>query len=559
MATEGAGSRWARARMVIKVVELRLRFIVLMGATGLGFAYWDTLANRYDKWMRPKATGAVAAVSGIEYFCPMHPAVIRDEPGSCPACGMPLAKRQKGEKAPLAAGVLARVQLAPHRIHQAGIRTAEVAYEPITETFSTVGTVEYDERKVRQIASKVRGMARVEKLHVDFTGVEVAAGAPMAELYGAELYQGVRELLLAHQRAKAPAARSLLGEGNDLEKLAADKLGLMGVTAEQIRAIVRDGKADFTLPILAPIGGHVVRKDVVEGQYVSEGQSLFEVADLSTVWVKARVYEDQVGLVRVGQAVEATVPAYPGSVFAGKVAFIQPHLDPATRTVEVRYDLDNADHRLLPGFFATVTLRTPIAETPMFRGRIAKAGGDGPEAMTVASQKICPVTNAALGSMGKPIPTEVEGRTIWTCCGSCPPQIKAKPAKFLARLAPPPRDGVLSVPESAVIDTGTLRMVYVEAEPGVYEGRKVVLGPRSGDRFPVLEGLQPGETVVAAGAFLVDAESRLDPSTRPETNPTPADRSPETNPTPAAPADDHQHHRPAPRVAAEATSGRVNR
>ena len=554
MASVEPGSRWAKVRMVIKVVELRLRFIVLMGATGLGFAYWDTLANRYDKWMRPHAaTDLAAAASGTEYFCPMHPAVVRDASGSCPACGMPLARRQKGEKSTLAAGVMARVQLAPHRIHQAGLRTVEVRYEPLTETFRTVGTVEYDERKVKQIASRVKGMARVEKLHVDFTGIAVAAGAPMAELYGPELYQGVRELLLAQQRSKAPASRSLLGDGNDLVRLASDKLGLMGVTPGQVAEILRDGKADFTLPILAPIGGHVIRKDVVEGQYVSEGQSLFEVADLSTVWVKARVYEDQVGLVRVGQEVEATVPAYPGSIFRGKVAFIQPHLDPTTRTVEVRYDLDNADHRLFPGFFATVTLRTPIAETPMFRGRIAATGGPNAPAMTVAAQKICPVTNAALGSMGEPIATEVEGRTVWTCCGACPPQIKARPAKFLPRITPPPRDGVLSVPESAVIDTGTLTLVYVETEPGVYEGRKVVLGPRSGDQFPVLEGLQPGETVVASGAFLIDAESRLDPSTRPE--PTPA-----SAPMPASPpAPPEGHHHGAPKVAAEGLSGQVSR
>jgi Cu(I)/Ag(I) efflux system membrane fusion protein len=263
-----------------------------------------------------------------------------------------------------------------------------------------------------------------------------------------------------------------------------------------------------------------------------------------------------VGLVRVGQAVEATVPAYPGETFKGRVAFVQPHLDPATRTVEVRYDLDNADHRLLPGFFATVTLRTPVAETPMFRGRVARASGvDAGKVVTVASQKICPVTNAALGSMGEPIAAEVEGRTVWTCCGSCPPRLKASPAKFLARLAPPPRDGVLSVPETAVIDTGTLTMVYVEAEPGVYEGRKVVLGPRSGDRFPVLEGLHPGETVVAAGAFLVDAESRLDPATRPESSPVPAPAPPAPSP-PEAEAP-HDHH--APKVAAEGKPGRVAR
>ena len=114
--------------------------------------------------------------------------------------------------------------------------------------------------------------------------------------------------------------------------------------------------------------------------------------------------------------------------------------------------------------------------------------------------------------MGDPIPVEVEGRKVWTCCSACPPKLKAQPAKYLARLAPPPRDEVLSVPESAVIDTGSRKVVYVESEPGVFEGREVVLGPRIGDRFPVLEGLAPGEKVAAAGAFLIDAESRINPA-----------------------------------------------
>ncbi len=279
----------------------------------------------------------------------------------------------------------------------------------------------------------------------------------------------------------------------------------------------------------------------------------------------------------------------------------------------MRYDLKNPGHRLRPGMFATVTLKTPVAETPMFqkvvrrapasrrdslvrqvsltaeeqkvcpvtgaklgsmgepvavevKGRkvwtcckacpsklktnpekyLAKLGlatGDAEGTPTVEEQKICPVTGAELGSMGDPILVEVKGRKVWTCCKACPPKLKADPDKYLARLAPPPKDTVLSVPESAVIDTGALTMVYVEAEPGVYEGRKVVLGPRSGDRFPVLEGLAPGEKVVAAGAFLVDAESRLNPSSRPAASKD--DEAPPDEPAPvrgpmAAAGHDHQ-------------------
>jgi Cu(I)/Ag(I) efflux system membrane fusion protein len=544
-------SRWKKFRMVVKVIELRLRFILLLAATGLVFAYWDTIWNRYDKWMRPPAHRHTA-VSSTEYYCPMHPQVVRDEPGSCPICGMPLSKRKKGEKEALPEGVTSRVSLGPFRIRQAGIQTVEVAYTPLTETLTTVGTVEFDERQQARIAAKVRGMSRVETLYVNFTGITVTAGERLAELYSPELYQAIQELLLAQRstqqgpRAQTALGRSLMGDPNELIRLSREKLKLWGLTDPQLDEILRTGRADFKVPILSPIGGHVVKKNVVEGQYVEEGQAMFEVADLSTVWVKAQVYEDQIGLVDVGQAVEATVESFPGETFPGTVAFIQPHLDPATRTVEVRYDLENPGHRLRPGMYAAVTLNTPVAEMPMFRDKraaIRPAGGTRLAGLTAEEQKVCPVTGAKLGSMGDPILVEVDGRKVWTCCSACPPKLKANPAKYLTKLTPPPRDGVLSVPEAAVIDTGALKLVYVEAEPGVYEGRKVVLGPRSGDRFPVLEGLSPGERVVAAGAFLIDAESRLNPATRGSASGPPAS-SPEVPPAtrsvPAVAAHTHQ-------------------
>jgi Cu(I)/Ag(I) efflux system membrane fusion protein len=514
-------TRGQKFRMVVKVVELRLRFILLLAATGLVFAYWDTLWNYYDKWTRPAAE-QVAAASDTEYYCPMHPSVVRDEPGSCPICGMPLSKRKKGEAEVLPEGVTARVQLAPFRIAQAGIRTAEVAYAPLSETVTTVGYVTFDERRLARISSKVKGMSRVEELHVNFEGTAVEAGEPLAELYSPELYQAVQELLLARRsaqerpRAQTAIGRSALGDPGELVRLSKEKLRLWGITPEQVDRILAAGRADVTLPILAPIGGVVVGKNVVEGQYVAEGEAMFEVADLSHVWIQAQVYEDQLALVRVGQAVEATVDAFPGEVFSGTVAFIDPVLNPATRTVDVRYDLPNADGRLRPGMYATVTLKTPVAETPVFRTKLASARGRGDlgdrSRLTVAEQETCLVTDAKLGSMGEPVPIEVGGKSLWMCCAGCEEKLRTKPDTYLAKLSPPPEDGVLSVPESAVIDTGSRTVVYVEAEPGVFEGREVVLGPPSAGRYPVLEGLAPGEQVAAAGAFLIDAETRLNPA-----------------------------------------------
>jgi membrane fusion protein, copper/silver efflux system len=519
-------TRWQKLRLVVKVVELRLRFIVLMAGTGLVFAYWDTLWNRYDKWMRPASAHHVVAVD-FEFYCPMHPSVVQEEPGSCPICGMTLAKRQRGEKTPLPVGVTARVELSPLRIAQAGIKTAEVGYSPMSQTLTTVGVVAFDERRIANIVSKVAGKSRVETLYVNVTGQEVVAGQRLAELYSPELSQAIQELLIAALRTEPAVqpqtelARSLLSDRRALVRASSEKLQRWGITGAQIEQVLQRGKSDFKFTILSPIGGHVFKKNVVEGQEVPEGFPMFEVVDLDTVWIQAQVYEHQLGMVHEGQAALATVEAFSGETFPGKLEFIQPHLDPASRTVEVRYALDNPGHRLRPGMFATVRLDTPMAETPAFRSRIAAAqaaSGKGRLvrlSLTVDEQRTCPVTTAKLGSMGEPISVELEGGKIWTCCSACPPKLKAQPAKYLGEPAPPPRDQVLSVDESAVVDTGTRTVVYVETGPGVFEGREVVLGPRAGNRFPVLEGLNAGDKVAAAGAFLIDAESRLNPNVAP--------------------------------------------
>jgi Cu(I)/Ag(I) efflux system membrane fusion protein len=350
------------------------------------------------------------------------------------------------------------------------------------------------------VSSDVRGRLRVHRLHVSSAGVAVRAGQRLAELSGYDLAQAFRVYHEARRALHGPgeatndSRRTPLGDPGERVRLAAEVLKVLGVRPEQIDAGDESGER---LPILAPIDGYVIRKEVYEGQYIAGGTALFEIADLSRVWAEARVFVDQLGRVEAGCPAEATVSTFPGEVFAGRVALIAPALDPDTRTAAVRVEISNADHRLRPGMFATVTLNVP---------RRGEARGE---------PSICPATRRRLGSMGPAVRVQVGARTVWVCCTGCIARLKSMPEADLAGQAAPTGVGVLSVPESAVIDTGLRTVVYVEAGSGVYEGREVILGHRFGDRFPVLEGLAPGEKVADRGAFLIDAESRLNPAARP--------------------------------------------
>lgn len=520
------GSLW----FAFKAIEIRLRFIAILVGIGLVIGYWDTIKNHWDKWTRP-SSGSVALSTDSEFYCPMHPSVVRDklDPGGaipkCPICGMPLSKRKKGELAQLPEGVISRVQLSPYRIELGGIKTLEAIQRPLTINLRTVGYVAIDERKQSRIVVRVAGY--VEKLYVNESFAEVNAGDPLVQIYSPELHSAVQELLIARK-----------GTTSHLSEIATDKLRLLGVADKEIDEIVRDGKAGLRLILRAPRSGYVFEKRIVDGDHVEAGQMLFDVADLSTVWIEGEVYEKDAAMVRRGQAVEASIDAFPGQAFNGHVGLVHPHVETSTRTVRVRFELENPNHMLRPGMFATVTLRSPVLETEPFHSQLAASSRDLVLASAVASgsdtgdkqassgnalrpldddslaatQKVCPVTGAKLGSMGKPIRAVAEGHTVLLCCAGCVDKLAARPAYYMNRLSTVSEDGVLAVPEQAIIDTGNAKIVYVEREPGLFEGVAVTLGRLSEGYYPVIDGLLPGDRIAAAGAFLVDAETRLNPA-----------------------------------------------
>jgi Cu(I)/Ag(I) efflux system membrane fusion protein len=499
--------RWQRMKFALRAIEVRLRFIGLFVAIALLMAYWNTLENYWERWTR--LDSAVAAASGdTEYYCPMHPNVIRPglEPNgavpSCPICGMPLSFRKKGEVPELPEGVLTRVQLSPERVQLAGVKTVPVSYMPLAQEIRTVGSVEYDEARLAEIVTRVSGY--LEELFIDKTFEHVDEGQPLAEIYSPDLYSSLQELLLAKKH-----------DAKDLIASARQRLKLLGVGDVEIDEALESEESAARLLIRSPLSGQVIEKNVVEGTSVESGTVLFKVADLATVWIEADVYERDLPFLRLGQEIEARVDALPGMSFMGEIALIYPALNAETRTNRIRIFVENPDLLLRPGMFATVLVRTPISETEPFKSELAKAYDkpkDTDDATLIAFQKICPVTGLKLGSMGHPIKLTVNDQAVFICCAGCKTPLLENPEEYLAKIAPPPSDAVLSVPEQAVIDTGSHKVVYVEREPGNFEGVEVKLGPRAGGFYPVISGLTAADRIAAAGSFLLDAETRLNPA-----------------------------------------------
>lgn len=445
----------SRLKLIFFVIVARLRFLVVLGAIGFVIVKWDDLVARYEKWTR-STSSAPLADPDHEFFCPMHPTVVRaDNKEKCPICFMPLSKRKKGDVSDeaLPAGVTSRVQLSPYRVVLAGVHTHAVAYVPLTKEITTVGSVEFNERGLKTVSARVKG--RIDTLIVNQTGQSVRKGDPLALLYSPDLVVTVQNLLDARKSTN-----------RDLEQSARDRLKLWGIDDAQIEEIVKAGKPITQLTIRSPIDGHVLRKYPREGQYVDEGGALFDVADLSTVWVQAQLYEDDLAFLPPGShdsktglpdrklPVVATTRAFPGRTFEGYLSFLFPHVDPDSRTLTVRFEVENPDHELRPGMSAAVTVKLSpdlLARTPA----------------------------------GVKLKTKAQG--------------------------------VLAVPESSVIDTGKIKVVYRESLPNTFEGVTVELGsrmtgPNGGFFYPVLSGLTEGEKIVTSGSFLIDAETRLNPA-----------------------------------------------
>ena len=303
-----------------------------------------------------------------QYYCPMHPDYHADKPGDCPICGMRLVPVEKKGKtsAPTAAapdlgaagGVpgLAPVEVTGEEVRLAGVQTAVAERRELTRTSRAAGVVVADETRVRRVQTKISGW--VEKLYVSSTGQLVRAGQPLLSLYSPELLASQEEFLRAREAA-GRFSQSSLPEvrrgGEDLLTAARRRLELFDVPASTIARLERTGAAQRTVTLTAPVSGYVTGKQIFEGQQVQPGMDLLTVTDLSRVWVEADFFEYESRDLRLGARATVSLPYDPGTRLTGRVAFVYPTVDPATRTLKARLEFPNPGLALKPGMYVDVT------------------------------------------------------------------------------------------------------------------------------------------------------------------------------------------------------------
>lgn len=417
-------------------------FLIVLGGVGVG-GYWlggRTHASSHapnDGMALPEAlSGANAAIPArknpklLYYRNPMGLADTSPTPKKDPM-GMDYIPVYEGEDEEGAAPGTNQIRVSTEKIQKLGVRTEAATMRALGKIVRAAGRVEPDERRVYAVSPKFEGY--VERLHVNVTGQPVTKGQPLFEVYSPELVSAQREYAVAAQGVQAmnAAGGEALAGMKQLAESSLARLRNWDLSPEQIAALVKTGEAKRTVIFRSPVSGIVTEKKALQGMRFMPGESLYQVTDLSSVWVLADVFEQDIGLVKTGGNASVKINAYPGKAFEGRITYVYPTLKAETRTVQVRVELANPGQLLKPAMFSQVEL---------------------------------------------PVGTETP---------------------------------VLTIPDSAVIDSGTRRVVLVQLQEGRFEPREVKLGAHSENFVEVQEGVRKGEQVVVAANFLIDAESNL--------------------------------------------------
>lgn len=298
------------------------------------------------------------------YHCPMHPTYISDKPGDCPICNMKLVPmKESAQKSSSRMEGQATVTITPQQEQLIGVRKEQVTGRTLTRTIRAVGTIVYNAQKMYHINTKIAGW--VDKMDCcALAGQFIEVGTPLFSIYSPDLvvaqqeYLSALEMLKKAEDAKSPDMIKSAGQLVDATK---QKLVFWDISEDQIDKIAEDGKPSRTLWITTPGAGFIVGDELHLGQYITPGEMIYKIADTSTVWVEAEIYEYELSYINVGDAVEIGVSSYPAERFAGKVKYIYPYVNPTTRTIKVRIELDNPDYKLKADMYADVLLKKEVS------------------------------------------------------------------------------------------------------------------------------------------------------------------------------------------------------
>jgi membrane fusion protein, copper/silver efflux system len=310
----------------------------------------------------PAQAATTTAGAAREYYtCPMHESIRSDAPGACPDCGMTLVKKSVQNKIDaLDLSTLKAVSLSPSQRVMANVTTARVERRTITHDVQAVGVVSFAEPNYQVISLRFPG--RIEKLYLTFAGQTVRKGDPVAQVYSPDVIAEEQAYLrtLEAYRQTAQTGEEYSGAVGQSLRRSTIRLLQLGFTAEQIEDLGNSDTLSSFVTICSPVTGTVVKKRVDPGSYFEgTGAPLFDVADLSTVWILLDVYEKDIRLIRTGQSVLISTEAYPLDEFRGRIVFVDPVLTPETRTIRVRTEAANPQGKLKPNMYVNATIAVP--------------------------------------------------------------------------------------------------------------------------------------------------------------------------------------------------------
>ncbi len=411
---------WGKLLALQAVVLVGIGYVLSSMMGGGGEAEPVTSASHVDVTQ--------AAEGPTMWTCSMHPQIRKTSTGDCPICGMDLIPVTK------TSGGLRTLTVSPEARALMNVETARVERRYATHEIRMVGKVDFDETKLGYITAWVAG--RLDRLYVDYTGVEVKKGDHMVYIYSEELYSAQQEL---SQAVKFAAERGGLRDvaGVNLVEGAREKLRLLGLTEEQVKQIETQDRPSNHLTIYAPVSGIVIEKLKQEGERVRLGDRIYTIADLNLVWVHLDAYESDLPWTRYGQDVTITAEAYPGEEFYGRIAFIQPVLNDKTRTVHVRVNVPNLEGKLKPGMFVHGTVHPKVAAA----GRVMDP--------SLAGKWICP--------MHPEVVKDEPGN-----CDICEMSLVRAESLGYVTAETDERKPPLVIPHLAALVTGTRAVVYVE-------------------------------------------------------------------------------------------------